>query len=71
MTPGGKIMPRHMLTDDQLLLFSKQVQWREFPQDVRQRVSRLLAALCMDIIEDHPHTKEDDHEPRDDSFLAS
>ena len=63
-------MPRRMLTDDQLLLFAKQVQWREFPQDVRQRASQLLAALYMDIIEEHLNTEEDDHEPRVDSILA-
>jgi hypothetical protein len=29
-------MQHRVSADDQLLLFSKQLHWKEFPQDVRQ-----------------------------------
>ena len=59
-------MPRHPL--DQLPLFSKQLQWKEFPPDVRQQLCQLLAELCLDIVKDYP--EEQKHEPRVNSILA-
>jgi hypothetical protein len=59
-------------TERQLPLFPKKLDWPEFPQDVRQRVCHLLAAMCIEIIDNHPiTTEEQNHEPRTDSIMAS
>jgi hypothetical protein len=64
-------MQHRVSADDQLLLFSTQLRWKEFPQDVRQRACQLLAALCLEIVKDYPtYTEEQNHEPRADSILA-
>ncbi len=64
-------MQHRVSADDQLLLFSKQLHWREFPQDVRERACQLLAALCIEIIRECPTiTEEQNHEPRTDSIVA-
>ena len=64
-------MQHRVSAEDQLLLFSKQLHWKEFPEDVRQRACHLLAALCLEIVRNDPtHAEEQNHEPRTDSILA-
>jgi hypothetical protein len=65
-------MQRRQPTEHQLALFQKQLDWNEFPKDVRHRVCHLLAALCLEIINNHSTTaREHNHEPRADSIEAS
>ena len=65
-------MQHRISAEDQLQLFSKQLHWKEFPEDVRLRACQLLAALCIEIVKDYPtNIKEQNHEPRVDSTVAS
>lgn len=65
-------MQHNLFPAHQRRLFPKQLDWHEFPRDVRQRVCDLLAAMCVEIIDHHPlKTEEHRHEPRADSRVAS
>ena len=56
----------------QLPLFATRLDWNEFPLDVRERVSQLLAAMCVSIIDTTPNISEErDHESRVNSTQTS
>ena len=46
----------------QLQLFTTELAWHEFPQDVREQVSQLLTILCIEIVEEYESPKEPDDE---------
>ena len=40
-------------TESQLHLFQIQLAWDEFPREVRQHTTHLLAMLCVEAADDH------------------
>lgn len=60
-----------MTSDVQTYLFSTHLAWQEFPGEVRQQVSELLAVMCIEIIEDLPPlSQETPNESRSHSTVA-
>ena len=45
--------------DVQLCLFATTLTWHEFPQDTRRQVSQLLAAMCVEIVEELPTSEKE------------
>jgi hypothetical protein len=41
-------------TQDQLMLFHKQVTWRELPKKTREQTIELFAAMCVEIVTEPP-----------------
>ena len=51
----------------QLMLFHKQLTWRELPEEVRQRTIDLAATMCVEIVtEQSTQTQEEAHESSQD-----
>lgn len=45
--------------DIQLCLFATTLTWHEFPQDARRQISQLLAAMCVEIVEELPTSEQE------------
>lgn len=64
-------MSSGMTPNVQTYLFQTQLAWQEFPREVRQQVSELLAVMCVEIVEElQPPSQEIYDESRSHSTLA-
>ena len=68
----GREMPMNdgKSTEWQLHLFQIQLAWDEFPREVRQHTTHLLAMLCVEAAAEHPQTQDQSNEPRTNSPVA-
>jgi len=63
-------MSNGMTPDVQTCLFQTQLAWHEFPNEVRQHVSELLAVMCIEIVEELQSLQETHDESGSRSTLA-
>ena len=59
-------MTEPRLTERQRGLFPSEMDWQALPADVRRQVTSLLAAICIDVLDENQTlTGEEFHEPNE------